>query len=200
MATLCKLQGQHSLDLRLNEYLDRLIYTSQRLWRGPSLRFLLQLFNLQGIPFPLLVQLTHRLHSIPPRNQKRVLLLQKVQIPKRRSLTHTRFLITACSPSLNLPLPSSKSKLIYAVAPVINTAASKRRFVFTTMTEGKDGLIDHLVRILFTLFFFLKQKKSSSIILSRSMLIWVNHSQSTKVKHIWQDVYEKYKEVRAVPQ
>lgn len=57
MATLCKLQGQHSLDLRLNEYLDRLIYTSQRLWRGPSLRFLLQLFNPQGIPFNLLVQL-----------------------------------------------------------------------------------------------------------------------------------------------
>jgi hypothetical protein len=142
---------------------------------------------------------TQLLHSIPPRKQKRVLLLQKVQIPKRRSLTHTRFLITSSSPSLNLPLPSSQSKLIYAVAPV-NTAASKRRFVFTTITEGKDGLIDHLNADPFYFILFVKQKKSCSIILSRSILIWVNHSQSTKVKHIWRNVYEKYKEVRAVPQ
>ncbi|KAJ6335510.1 hypothetical protein OIU78_012190 [Salix suchowensis] len=52
MATLCKLQGQLSLDLRLNECLDRLIYTSQRPWKGSFSSFPSPTIQPTRHPFP----------------------------------------------------------------------------------------------------------------------------------------------------
>lgn len=112
---------------------------------------------------------THRLHSKSPRKQKQkqALLLQKVQTSKRRSLTHTQFWDKFNLYNLDNFMLSISQFISLLFAVQINFCSSTRWILLLqreyscspqSRKEKIDGLIDHLMRILFTLFFFVLKK------------------------------------------